>query len=313
MSAPEPKAVPAPVERMQTRVPVESRIPILDSAMFDHMTRVAKVMAAAKLVPEHLTDGDEKTAVSNCLLVVNQAIRWQMDPFAVAQCTFVHAGKIGYEGKLIASVVNSHPMVVKRLSYTYTGEGPNRKVKVTGRIAGDDVDREIEGTFAAWHTRDKSGNVNASWNKGPDQMLAYRGAREWARRWLPEAILGVWSDDEIFEIAPNRAAPEPAASPAATRSGADRLNAALGGAAPATDVTASTDGAAGGQAVQTLKPIAGLDDRNRYVERMKGCADSEVLNLTRDEARLNFEWTDPDAKVLDETYRERLQQLEPKA
>ena len=38
---------------------------------------------------------------------------------------------------------------------------------------------------------------NEQWKKNPDQMLAYRGAREWARRYMPEAVLGIHADDDL--------------------------------------------------------------------------------------------------------------------
>lgn len=48
----------------------------------DEAIRLARAMAEAKMVPKHL-QGD----VGSCLMVVEQAMRWGMSPFAVAQCT----------------------------------------------------------------------------------------------------------------------------------------------------------------------------------------------------------------------------------
>jgi hypothetical protein len=45
--------------------------------------------------------------MANCFLVVNQAVRWNMDPFAVAQCVSVVHGKLCYEGKLIAAIIEA--------------------------------------------------------------------------------------------------------------------------------------------------------------------------------------------------------------
>lgn len=187
----------------KTRLITVDEIPVLDTAKFDQMHRVAKVMAFSRLVPQHLTcdkNGewlDEREAVANCFLVVNQAVRWGMDPFAVAQGTFVHTGRIGYEGKLIAAVVNTHPRMAHNLEFRYDGEpGDQRRVTVVGYIKGEPNPRTIEGTVSRWRTK------NSKWdaNDNQDQMLAYRGAREWARRHLPEAIYGVQSDDEVQDI-----------------------------------------------------------------------------------------------------------------
>lgn len=186
---------------------MQSNVPALDTGMFDHMSRIAKLMASSSLVPEHLNrfkrvagedvamDPDE--ALANCFLVVNQAVRWQMDPFAVAQGVFVLKGRVGYEGKLIAAVINSHPLLTERLSYKFSGEGQARKVTVAGKIKGDEEAKTVDGSVSQWKTN------NDSWTKITDQMLSYRGAREWARRHMPEAILGVYADEELeFEQQP---------------------------------------------------------------------------------------------------------------
>lgn len=189
-----PQAI-VPVAKRDPIVVVDE-IPMLDTAKFEHMQRIALVLARAGLVPKHLKGETPDEAIANCFLVVNQALRWRMDPFAVAQGTFVTQGKIGYEGKLVAAVINTHRNLAGRLSYAYTGTPgtPQRGVTVSGRLRGADADSSISGTVAQWRTS------NEQWTKNPDQMLAYRGAREWARRWMPEAVLGVYADDEIEEV-----------------------------------------------------------------------------------------------------------------
>jgi hypothetical protein len=160
----------------------------MDGGVFEQLQRVAKLMAASALVPEHL-----RGKVADCSLVAAQAFRWRTDPFAVAQHTFVLKGKLGYEGKLIAAVVNSHKSTERRLSYTYSGDGKTRSVVVSGRIRGEDKDRTVEGNVDRWATD------NEQWRKDPDQMLAYRGARQWARRHMPEAMIGIQAEEEVRE------------------------------------------------------------------------------------------------------------------
>jgi len=198
------KKDPAPAPGEEPK-PVTSKVPALpgafnpddavtlymDVAVFAQLQRIARLMCSAGLVPAHLR-GDDK--ISDCVLVVAQAFRWRMDPFAIAQHTFVSSGKLGYEGKLIAAVVNTHSSVTQRLDYAYSGEGQDRKVVVFGRLRGEEKDRTVDGRVRDWAT------TNEQWKKNPDQMLAYRGAREWARRHVPEAVLGVLADEEVVEL-----------------------------------------------------------------------------------------------------------------
>jgi len=161
----------------------------MDTGVFEQLQRVASMMSKAGVVPAHLRGPDH---VADCFLVVAQAFRWRMDPFAVAQHTFVVSGKLGYEGKLVAGLINTHKALDQghRLDYEYSGEGSGRTVRVFARLRGEPKDREIKGKVSDWATD------NPKWKTMTDQMLAYRGAREWARRHLPEALLGIDSVDE---------------------------------------------------------------------------------------------------------------------
>lgn len=183
----------------------------LDSDIFGQLQRVAKLMSSASLAPAHLR-GEGK--LGDCFLVAAQAFRWRMDPFAVAQHTYVLSGKLGYEGKLIAAIVNASGKLQGSLDYRYSGAGDQRSVTVSGKLVGDAEPREVIGTVAGWKTG------NEQWKKNTDQMLAYRGAREWARRYMPEAILGIHADDDLAGSAPTSVTmrditPPPASTPLA--------------------------------------------------------------------------------------------------
>jgi hypothetical protein len=183
---------------MNDIIPVYGLVP---QSMGEAM-KLADHMADAKLVPAAL----QKSA-ADCLLVIEQATRWQMSPFAVAQECSVIQGKIMYSGKLVAAVVNSRGNLQNRLSYTYEGEGDSRTVIVSGRLQGEIEPRTVNVTIRNART------ANKVWTTQPDQQLAYHGARVWARRHTPELMLGVYSPEE-FEPEPLRASsklpPKPA-------------------------------------------------------------------------------------------------------
>ncbi|GAB3388296.1 recombinase RecT [Lysobacter fragariae] len=150
--------------------------------------QLADIMAKASLIPEHL-----RNKPGDCLLIVMQAQRWGMDAVSVAQCTSVVRGKLCYEGKLVAAALYAMGAIDGRLRYDFSGNGESRKVTVTGRPRGTTVDQSVDGTVADWKTD------NGNWKKSPDDMLVYRGTRQWARRYAPEALLGVYTPDELEE------------------------------------------------------------------------------------------------------------------
>lgn len=159
---------------------------LLDRGAFAQIQRVGSMLAASEMVPSHL-----RQKPADCALVVAQAFRWGLDPLAVAQSTFVVKGKYGYEGKLIAALVNTSGRTDGPLAYAYSGDGAKRRVVVSARLRGETEARTIEGTVDEWATD------NEKWRKSPDSMLRYRGAREWARAHMPEVILGIQADDEV--------------------------------------------------------------------------------------------------------------------
>jgi len=157
---------------------------------------LANMMATAKLVPAHL-----QGKPGDCLLVIEQSMRWGMSPFAVAQATSVIGGKLMFEGKLVSAALNAHGILSGRMTYDFHGEGASRAVTASATIRGETVPRTIHCTLAEAKT------TNGMWVKQPDQQLVYYATRAWARRHAPEVMLGVYSPEEFDAPAPAR--PEP--------------------------------------------------------------------------------------------------------
>jgi hypothetical protein len=152
----------------------------------DQAVRLAEMMAQGKLVPNHL-----QKSPGDCLMVIEQAMRWGMSPFAVAQSTSVIQGKLMFEGKLVAAALHSSGALATRLRYDYSGEGAARVVRVSATLAGETEPRHVDVRLADAKTS------NQLWTKQPDQQLAYHGARVWARRYAPEVMLGVNAPEEM--------------------------------------------------------------------------------------------------------------------
>lgn len=159
---------------------------IVPQSMAEAM-RMADLMASAKLVPVHL-----QKSPGDCLLVINQALRWGLDPVTVAQATCVVSGKLCYEGKLVAAVLVSTGAIRGRPDYTFAGEGDGRTITVSA-MTNDGKVRTITGCVRDWKSN------NRYWQSQPDDMLIYRGIRQWARRYAPEAMLGIVTPDEMIE------------------------------------------------------------------------------------------------------------------
>jgi hypothetical protein len=159
-------------------------------ADMDQAIRLAQAMASSKMVPKHL-QGDAGT----CLMIIEQSLRWQMSPFAVAQCTSSIGSKLMFEGKLVAAAVESSGAIEGGFDYKFEGEGDARRVTVSARRRGETNPRQM-----TIHLKDVR-TTNEWWKKQPDQMLVYSGTRNWARRWTPAVILGVYAPEEFDRAA----------------------------------------------------------------------------------------------------------------
>lgn len=148
--------------------------------------RLAEMMATGKLVPSHL-----QRQPGDCLMVIEQAVRWGMSPFAVAQCTSVIQGKLMFEGKLVGAALQASGLLSERMNYEFSGDGENRSVRAFATIRGEGKPREVVVCFKDVKT------TNGLWTKQPDQQLIYSANRIWARRHAPEVMLGTYSPEEF--------------------------------------------------------------------------------------------------------------------
>lgn len=205
---------------MNALIKHEPTVPDLVAALMpksiEEAMRLAQFMARSKMVPKHLQDDP-----GTCLMIIEQATRWRMSPFAVAQCTSSIGGKLMYEGKLTAAAVESIGAIEGHFDYDYHGEGEALAVTVSARRTGDTNPRRLTVKLRDVRTS------NEWWRKQPEQQLAYSATRAWARRYTPSAMLGVYAPEEFnkgatfegdtiegdIEPEPEPPAPAPEAAP----------------------------------------------------------------------------------------------------
>jgi hypothetical protein len=178
--------------------------------------KLAELMSKAKLLPQAVQNP------ADAFMIVNQALRWGMDPFAVAQEVAVIQGRMMYSGKIVAAALHTSGVLDGRLNYEYEGENGGLSVTVTGRLRGESEPRSVTVTL-----KDAKTN-NAHWVKSPNQMLSYHAARVWARRHAPEVMLGVYAPEE-WEAEPERPEPKPVKSTVVPRSKLDPVAAEMNG------------------------------------------------------------------------------------
>lgn len=128
-----------------------------------------------------------------CLALALQAWRDGGDPFAYANNAYIVNDQLAYESKLVHAIVNTRAPTAGRLRTTYSGDGPKRRCKVIGYLRGEAEPFEYESP--------EIGTIKVKnsplWQSDPDQQLHYFSVRSWARRHVPEVLLGIYTPDEI--------------------------------------------------------------------------------------------------------------------
>lgn len=219
---------------------------LLQQDTFRQLQAIAEVMArGVATTPEHL-----RGKQSDCLAIAMQAALWRMDPFAIARKSFLTPnGQLGYDGQLVNAVIIALAPIQSRPRFEHIG--------YWARIRGKFVERQNEATkkkytAPAWKPEDEEGlgvivsctmlgeteprtvevmlkqcqpRFSTLWATDPEQQITYAAIRKWARRYAPDVLLGVYTDDEFepaslsedapsFSVAPRPPARTEAAPPA---------------------------------------------------------------------------------------------------
>lgn len=154
---------------------------------FGDVVSFSEIMARAQhAIPRHLRD-----VPGACLAVTMQAMRWEMDPFAVASKSYNVKDIIAYEAQLIAAVVHTRAPLKTRPNYAYSGEGQDLRCTVSATF-----DDGVERSYESPRIGDITTKNSPLWKADPAQQLGYYSIRAFARRYCPEVILGVYTPEE---------------------------------------------------------------------------------------------------------------------
>lgn len=178
---------------------------MLNPTHMQALVQFAELMAdSVVMVPKHLHGKP-----ADCLAVALQAAQWGMNPFVVAQKTHVVNGGLGYEAQLVNAVLQASGEVRSRPHYDYRGEGNALECRVGFVLRGEEA--------ITWNEWLKSSDIQVKnsplWKTNPRQQLGYLQVKNWARAYVPQAILGIRTVDDLLDAEPLDPAPTPQRGP----------------------------------------------------------------------------------------------------
>jgi RecT family len=171
-------------------VPITAQAGGIDWRELKNVLDTAKLMATSGvMVPRYLRGNP-----GACLGITFKAIHWRMDPFEVAEKSYVVNDRVGFESQLIHAVIEARAPLQHRLDCQYEGEGGERVCIVRGMFVNGDVREYVSPMIKDIRTKN-----SPLWTADPDQQLFYFASRSWARKWCPDVLMGVYSREELKE------------------------------------------------------------------------------------------------------------------
>lgn len=197
-----------------------SQLPAVEGKIFDRAGQIeaslggvrieslAQVMDVSKLmsqsgvaVPDHCR-GNTGICFALCL----QALEWKMSPFAVANKSYVVNDRLAYESQLVHAVIEARGPLTKRLEVRYEGEGDAMVCIVIGHIKGEAEPREWRSetllkSMPDYKIKDgvKVYKGSPLWDKKPRVQMFYDTSRDFARIYMPDVLLGIYTADEMLQ------------------------------------------------------------------------------------------------------------------
>ena len=190
---------------------------LMQGDSLDRIERIAERMAKGKAtMPEHLRGN-----VGDCTAIALQAMLWRFNPYAVAQKTHIsQSGALSYEAQLINAAIIASGRLKGAPEYEFIGDWS----KILGKVEERKSERGGKYYVGTWDKSAEAGlgvvvsatltgetkprvitvmmsqawpRFSTQWATDPQQQISYLSVRKFARRYLPDVLLGVYTGDEL--------------------------------------------------------------------------------------------------------------------
>lgn len=182
-------------QELTTKEEIQTMPTLNTNNQLNAMMAVAEELSKSDIIPKEF---QKKPA--NCLIAVQLANRLKADPFMVMQNTDVIYGKPALRSTFIIACINGSGKLLGNLKFELDEKETKCRAwgieKETGaRLYGPKITMEMaqaEGWIA------KNGS---KWKTMPGVMLRYRAASFFGRLQCPEILNGIYSTEEVEEMA----------------------------------------------------------------------------------------------------------------
>lgn len=193
---PEKSNLPAAVDQ----VPQEGSFSVQS---FDHAQRVAKMLSSSSLVPDTY-----KNNIQNTMIALEMANRIGASPLMVMQNLYIVQGKPSWSSSFIIASLNN----CKRFSalrFELSGEGDAYGCTAWAKDLA--TKERLEGPKVTWEMVKAEGwlaKTGSKWKTMPELMFRYRAAAFFGRLYAPDILMGMHTQDEMFDMPLSAEAPK---------------------------------------------------------------------------------------------------------
>jgi hypothetical protein len=166
-----------------------------DMTTFGNVYKMANMLAQSQIVPT-IFQGN----ASNCMIAIELSARMHSSPLMVMQNLYIVHGNPSFSAKFIIAMINQSKEF-SRLKFEFTGEGKTRSCTATAtelatgeKLIGPKITWKMA-EDEKWTTKSQS-----KWQTMPDVMFQYRAATFWARMYVPDMLMGMYTTDEVVDM-----------------------------------------------------------------------------------------------------------------
>lgn len=140
--------------------------------------------------------------VPNALIAIDIANRLRCSPLLVMQQLYVVQGKPSWSGQFVIAALNACGRF-QPLRFVYEGEGDTRScyATTTDKQTGDVLRGPVVSISMA-KAEGWLGKSGSKWQTMPELMLSYRAGTFFGRLYAPDVLMGLYTQDEMLDIAP---------------------------------------------------------------------------------------------------------------
>lgn len=168
-----------------------------DAANFDQALRMASCLADSTVVPK-----EYQRNVGNCMIAIEMASRINTSPMMVMQNLYIVNGRPAWSSQWIIAMINSSKRYKTELQFEF-GRDPADGGLSCRAWADDWSGHRVYGPKITMNMANAEGWTNktgSKWKTMPDVMIQYRAASFFGRMNCPDMIMGIYSQEEAYEM-----------------------------------------------------------------------------------------------------------------